>query len=158
MSLNTPLHVVNKKFGDKSKLVDKVLAVLTNDSGEDDDAFKKRIGNASNKQLIRLLERSEELKGYGGKEKLVGLIVKTQGRTKDADYVKKLGTLGMGKLLDQARAIKKAEANAKVTKEGRAKIKLARKAAADSAKSRKDANRKAVAKRIAQNRASKKKA
>ncbi len=42
-------------------------------------------------------------KAYGSRAKLVDALTKALGRTKDADYVAKLGTLSLPKLFDMAK-------------------------------------------------------
>jgi hypothetical protein len=101
----SPLQVVNEQHGGKEKLVDKLVGLIERGEMEADD-LKQRLKTASNAKLLRLLSISETLKDkYGSKEKLSQAVAQALGRAKDADYVKKLGTLSAGKLLDMAQSL-----------------------------------------------------
>jgi hypothetical protein len=53
-----PLGVVKERFGDKAKLVEEVVDVLSPRGGESKSDLKKRLSQASNGKLLRLLERA----------------------------------------------------------------------------------------------------
>lgn len=92
-----------KALGGKDKLVDKIAGALVHD-GADEGSIKDRLAKASNAQLLRLASVSEAVKkAYGSRAKLVDALAKALGRTKDADYVAKLGTLSLPKLFDMAK-------------------------------------------------------
>lgn len=126
--VKSPLQKVNEQFGGKEKLVDK-LAGLIERGEEEADAVKKRLRAASNQKLLRLLKTAEAVKAsYGTKAKLTAAVAELLGRTKDADYVKKLGSFSAGKLLDMATSLGKKAKTAKAAKPAPA----AKKAAAAS--------------------------
>lgn len=111
----SPLARQKDEFGNKEKLVDRVLGLLgqigTAGKGEGDkDELKARLLAASNKKLIRLFEISTEIKEkYGSVDKLADATAKALGRAKDVPYVSKLRTLTPGRLLDLLHAAQKRE-------------------------------------------------
>ena len=101
----TPLAQVNDEHGGKSKLVDKILGSI--DRGDDDaDTIKARLLKASNKKLLRLLAVSSTIRDkYGSVEKLAEAVGGKLNRTKDKDYMAKLGGYAPARLLDLARSL-----------------------------------------------------
>lgn len=98
-----PLSKVKELYGSKDKLVDKVASVLA-DGDNDAGSLKDRLTAASNAQLLRLAKVAEDVKkAYGSRAKLIETITRTLGRAKDNDYVQKLGSFSLPKLLDLAR-------------------------------------------------------
>ena len=117
MSQKTPLQLVTEKHGGKDKLVDKIVGLVGRGDpgaeGEDKDAFRARLLKISNQKLIRLARNAEQLKtGYGSRDKLLDTVMSGLGRTKDADYKKKLSAWTSGRLLDLARTIERRAKNA----------------------------------------------
>ena len=100
----SPLHQVNADFGGKDKLVDKIVGLLG--SGEEPrDELRKRLLGAANSKLIRLHRVASTVKDkFGSKDKLVDATATQLGKTRDKDYVEKLGSFSSGKLLDLLRA------------------------------------------------------
>ena len=107
MSTNSPMARVKEEFGGKDKLVDKIVGLLGVDAGESKDDLRKRLLGAANKKLIRLHEIAASVKQHGGHDKLVTATATGLGRTKDKDYVEKLGTFSNGRLLDVLSAAEK---------------------------------------------------
>ncbi len=107
MSNKSPLNIVNAEHGGKSKLVDKVMGLV--ERGEEEtDALRSRLQTASNKQLLRLLGVAKTVKEqYGTSAKLAASVAAALGRTKDADYVRKLESYTPAKLLDMAQSLAK---------------------------------------------------
>ncbi|MSP16063.1 MAG: hypothetical protein EXR73_05525 [Myxococcales bacterium] len=107
MSNKSPLNIVKAEHGDKSKLVDKVMGLV--ERGEEEtDALRSRLQTASNKQLLRLLGVAKTVKEqYGTSAKLAASVAAALGRTKDADYVRKLESYTPAKLLDMAQSLAK---------------------------------------------------
>jgi hypothetical protein len=95
----SPLARVKEEFGGKDKLVDKIVGVL--DSGDESkDELRKRLLGVSNTKLVRLFSVATRTKQAGGHDKLVATTAEKLNRTKDKDYVSKLGDFSNGRLLD----------------------------------------------------------
>lgn len=111
----SPLAVVKDKFGGKDKLVDQIVGMLESPaSDEPKDELRKRLLGAANKKLLHLHAVASTVKDkYGSREKLVAAAATALGRTKDKDYVTKLGTLSTPRLLDLTKV---AERKAKAAK------------------------------------------
>lgn len=108
-----PLAKVKALHGSKDKLVDMLAGALVHD-GADEGSIKDRLAKASNAQLLRLHSVSETVKkAYGSRDKLIGALAKALGKAKDKDYLTKLGTFPLPRLLDLA---KSAERRAKAAK------------------------------------------
>ena len=104
----TPLQIVNERHGGKEKLVDTIVDLTQSD--EDKGELKQRLLTAANSKLLRLAQTLETVKTkYGSQAKLVETIAASQGRTKDGDYVRKLGSYTATRLLGMV----KPEARAK---------------------------------------------
>jgi len=121
----SPLARVKEEFGGKDKLVDKIVGLLASGDESKDD-LRKRLLGAANSKLIRLAGRATSLKEIGGHDKLAAATAGALGRTKDADYVAKLGTYSSGRLLDLKSV---AEKRAKRLAAKPAKVKAAKPAA-----------------------------
>ena len=101
----SPLARVKEEFGGKDKLVDKIVGVL--DSGDESkDELRKRLLGVSNTKLIRLFSVASQTKQAGGHDKLATVTAEKLNRTKDKDYVTKLGTLSNARLLDLQGTVK----------------------------------------------------
>ena len=149
MSLQkTPLQVVKDKYGDKGSLVDILVKKLEAPTGEDEDSFRARLKSASNRKLVRLLARAEALAGHGGRDKLVSTVAEAQGRTKDADYVKKLGGHTIGRLLDLAGRARSSEASSVQTADAKRKIRAAKTSSRTAKAEARTENKKSVARRV----------
>jgi hypothetical protein len=101
----SPLQVVNEQHGGKDKLVDKLVGLIERGEMEADE-LKQKLRSVSNAKLLRLLAISETVKEkYGSKDKLVAAVAQALGRAKDADFVKRLGSASVGKLVDMAQSL-----------------------------------------------------
>ena len=70
---------------------------------EDAGAVSERLSKASNTQLLRLQKVVETVKSkYGSREKLIEAIGSAQNKSKDKDYLAKLATYPLPRLLDLA--------------------------------------------------------
>ena len=99
-----PLAVMKAKFGTKDDLVRKVSDALAV-GDQDPDALGARLKKASNKQLMRLAAVVETVnQKYGSREKLIATLSNTVGKAKDKDYLAKLGSFSLPRLLDLARS------------------------------------------------------
>jgi len=99
MAKETPIQTVKRLFGSKEKLVESVLD-FARDDDEDKSETKERLTVLSNKRLLRLAKRSEEVAKHGGRDSLATKVADAQGRGKDADYVARLKRMTAGRLLD----------------------------------------------------------
>jgi hypothetical protein len=117
MSRETPLQKVKRVYGDKDKLVAKVVAALRGD-GDDQDDLEERLKAAPNSKLLRLAEITDAVKArFGSKDKLVAALSEAVGKAKDADYVAKLRTYSPIRLWDLWRsAERRTKAAAKADK------------------------------------------
>jgi hypothetical protein len=107
MSQSSPLARVKEEFGGKDKLVDKIVGLLGVDAEESKDDLRKRLLGAANKKLIRMHAVASAVKQNGGHDGLVTATASGLGRSKDKDYVEKLGSLSNGRLLDMLGAATK---------------------------------------------------
>jgi hypothetical protein len=104
MSKETPLQAMKRLYGNKEKLVDAVVQAAR-DAGDDVSELKDRLATLSNRKLLRLAEVSKAVKEkYGSRDKLVEALGKAVGKVKDSDYLEKLRTLPMPRLLDMVRS------------------------------------------------------
>lgn len=98
-----PHTKVKELHGSKDDLVKKIAEPLAV-GDQDPDALGERLRRASNKQLLRLLSVVETVKAkYGSRDKLIEAVGKTLGKAKDKDFLAKLGTFPLPKLLDLAK-------------------------------------------------------
>lgn len=107
--MSSPLHTVKKDFGSKDALVDKLMPLLDRNADESDEDFKDRLLRVSNRKLLRLWAREQDLRSrFGSREALVDQIVALGGG--DAARRPKLLAKGTGQLLSihwgQTRAAK----------------------------------------------------
>jgi hypothetical protein len=107
----SPLSRVKDEFGGKDKLVDKIVGVLDAGDLSKDDLRKKLLGVANGK-LIRLHAVATRTKEAGGHDKLAATIADKLKRSKDKDYVNKLGEYSNGRLLDMLTVAERAQAAA----------------------------------------------
>lgn len=100
MSSKSPLVRVNDEFGGKDKLVDRIVGLIPA-GDEPKEELRKRLLGAANRKLIRLLGVAGTVKDkFGSRDKLVDATAAAVGRTKDQDYVEKMGGFSTGRLLD----------------------------------------------------------
>jgi hypothetical protein len=102
-SARHPLGRVKALHGSKADLLKKVAEPLAV-GDQDPDALAEKLRGASNKQLLRLLQVAETVKAkYGSRDKLIESLSSALGKAKDNDYVAKLKTFSLPRLLDMAR-------------------------------------------------------
>ncbi|WP_428265207.1 hypothetical protein [Haliangium sp.] len=101
-----PLAKVKRLHGSKEALIDSLAAALAKHSDDGQDEIKARLAGAPNTKLLRLHEALAAVgdKYDGSKDKLVEIVSAARGHAKDADYVAKLKTFSIPKLLDMTRA------------------------------------------------------
>lgn len=89
MSKKTPFQQVKEEHGDKEKLVDKLVGMVTAPEGDDD--FRGRLLAMANSKLLRLYAVHAEIKErFGDKEKLTAKVLELMKRAKDKDYGERL--------------------------------------------------------------------
>jgi hypothetical protein len=97
-----PKARVADAHGSKAALA-KTIAPLVARTDEDVDALEVRLRTASNAQLLRLQRASQTVKSkFGTRDKLIAAIGEASKKSKDKDYLAKLGTYSLPQLLDLA--------------------------------------------------------
>jgi hypothetical protein len=117
MSKLSPLQSVKKLHGTKDQLVSKVLEMFTPAEGESREDYAKRLKYVANAKLLRLADIGANIAKLGGAAALVTKVAELKGQAKDKDFVAKLGTLPLPRLLETyqtlSRKASKAEKSAK---------------------------------------------
>jgi hypothetical protein len=99
-----PKARVADAHGSKAALA-KAIAPLIARADEDAGQLEDRLKKASNAQLLRLQRATQTLKSkYGSRDKLIETIGAATKKSKDKDYLAKLGTFTLPQLLDLAAA------------------------------------------------------
>jgi hypothetical protein len=99
-----PLGRVKDRHGSKEALVKTLVEPLAA-ADEDTDVVRGRLLKASNQQLLRLQRVVAQVQEkWGSRDKLIDAIGKSMNKAKDADYLAKLATLSLPRLLDLATA------------------------------------------------------
>ncbi|MBN2496233.1 MAG: hypothetical protein JXR96_16690 [Deltaproteobacteria bacterium] len=103
----TPLQKVTEAFGGKDKLVDQLLGMIKRPAGDSKEDFRRKLRAQSNRKLMILLEREQQVKErFGGRDKLIEALLNARmGKAKKPDegYRKHLEKRTNGQLLDLAR-------------------------------------------------------
>ena len=95
----TPLHTVKTEFGSKEALVDALIPQLDRGADESDQDFKERLMRVSNRKLLTLLKREQDVRSaFGSREKLVDQIVALRTDS-DAGLRDRLLSQSTGRLL-----------------------------------------------------------
>ncbi|MCG5055148.1 MAG: hypothetical protein KA712_19465 [Myxococcales bacterium] len=113
-----PLAIVKAKFENKDKLVDQIVAMLSKQTDENKDDLRKRLLGASNAKLLKLHAACKTTDDkFGSHDKLVEATASAMSKSKDKDFVAKLGSFSSARLLDlervASRRLKAAAAKAK---------------------------------------------
>jgi hypothetical protein len=97
-----PLGRVKEAHGGKEALA-KALAPALAFGDEDSDTVASRLKTASNSQLLRLQRVVDTVKQkWGSRDALITALTTAENKSKDKDYVTKLSTFSLPKLLDLA--------------------------------------------------------
>jgi hypothetical protein len=97
-----PKALVASKHTSKESLVGSIIGTVAR-ADENRDEVQKRLLKASNAQLLRLAGVVETVnKKFGSRDKLIDAITKAGNSGKDKDYVAKLATYSLPRLLDLA--------------------------------------------------------
>jgi hypothetical protein len=107
-----PLALVKERFGEKSKLVEAVRALATEElwlgRTSADRGGDKGLDHVSNAKLIRLHDTLSQVKAdFGSRAKLIDAICELEKRGKDEGYKKRLGAWPVPRLYDSYKAAKK---------------------------------------------------
>lgn len=95
-----PMGRVKERFGTKEDLVKTLVEPLAA-ADEDTDQVRDRLLKASNQQLLRLQRVVTTVKEkWGSRDKLIAAIGAAMKKTKDQDYLAKLATFSLPRLLD----------------------------------------------------------
>ncbi len=106
MAIDTPVQTMKKLHGSKDKLISSIVSSAKHEGESDADATA-RLKSVSNKKLLRMGEVAKQLSDRGGRDNVVTAIGDAMGRSKDSDYLAKLGTYSNGKLMDALRSAEK---------------------------------------------------
>ncbi len=103
--MKSPLATVKEKFGEKSKLVEAVKALATDDlwlgRTSADRGHDRGLEHVSNAKLLRLHAVLTEVKEkFGTRAKLVDEILAAEKRTKDAGFKKRIEAYPVPRLYD----------------------------------------------------------
>ena len=100
MSKLSPLQTVKKLHGTKDQLISKVLGMFPPAEGESREDYAKRLKYVANAKLLRLADIGASIAKLGGAATLVTKVAELKGQAKDKDFVAKLGTLPLPRLLE----------------------------------------------------------
>ena len=87
MSKQTPLQIVNTKFGSKKDLAKRLAEVLEPGPDESKEELATRLSFVSNAKLLHLHALSEKVTAHGGRDGLVSKLAAAEGKSNDKDYV-----------------------------------------------------------------------
>ncbi|MBL4634295.1 MAG: hypothetical protein JKY56_10495 [Kofleriaceae bacterium] len=106
MANNTPIQTVKKNFESKEKLISSIAGSVKNE-GESESEAAARLKSVSNKKLLRMSEVAKQIADRGGRDEVISALGTALGRTKDEDYLTKLGTFSSATLMDMLRVAEK---------------------------------------------------
>ena len=115
---NSPLSILKARFGDdpkkaKEKLVAAVKKAAGKDLWLDRLNEEKGLQHVSNRKLLHLEQVLEAVnKAVGSRDKLIGEIAKLQGRSKDKDYMTRLGEESTPSLWDRYQSVQSSSSGA----------------------------------------------
>ncbi|MBA3545577.1 MAG: hypothetical protein H0T76_03755 [Nannocystis sp.] len=112
MSKLSPLQTVKKLHGTKDQLISKVLEMFTPAEGESKEEYAKRLKYVANAKLLRLSEVGTTIAKLGGAATLITKIAEFKGQAKDKDFVAKLGTMPLPRLLETYQTLDRKAARA----------------------------------------------
>jgi hypothetical protein len=97
-----PRAKVIAAHGSKAELAEAVARAIAT-QGQDAGALAARLKGATNAQLLRLKRVADAVKEkWGSREKLIDAIGAAYKKSKDQDYLAKLGTYSLPRLVDLA--------------------------------------------------------
>ena len=119
--MKSPLATVKAKFGDKTKLVEAVKALATEElwvgRTNSDRGGDRGLEHVSNAKLLRLHAIFTEVKEkFGSRAKLIDEVLAAENRSKDGDLKKRLERYPVPRLYDLYKSAKKRAAHAAAAK------------------------------------------
>lgn len=108
-----PGRAVEDEFGSKSKLIEAVRKLISDDLLEDRLSEDKGLERVSNKKLLRLHAIGTKVQSeFGGRGGLIDAILAAEKRTKDDGYKTRLERYPTPRLLDMVTAARRRQKNA----------------------------------------------
>lgn len=102
-----PAGRVAQGHGGKEALAKALAPMLARDD-EDSDVIATRLKTASNSQLLRLQRVADAVKQkWGSREALITALGNAEKKSKDKDYLARLGTFSLPKLFDLATTVER---------------------------------------------------
>ena len=102
-----PAGRVKEGHGGKEALAKALAPMLARDD-EDSDVIATRLKTASNAQLLRLKRVTDAVKQkWGSREALITALGNAEKKSKDKDYLARLGTFSLPKLFDLATTVER---------------------------------------------------
>jgi hypothetical protein len=117
-----PLALVKERFGDKTKLVEAIKGLATEELWlgrmNADQGGSRGLEHVSNAKLLRLHATFTEVKEkFGTRDKLIDAILTAENRSKDAGFKKRIEAYPVPRLYDHYKsASKRAKATAAAKK------------------------------------------
>lgn len=94
--------------GSKAALAKQLASAIARED-QDTDVLAGQLAKASNQQLLRLARVTERVKAkWGSRDKLIAAIGSAQKKSKDKDYLAKLETYSLPRLVDIAASVERA--------------------------------------------------
>jgi hypothetical protein len=102
MSKQSPLQIVNSKFGSKKDLAKKLAELLEPGPDESKEELATRLSFVSNAKLLHLQLLADKIATHGGRDGLVQKIAAAEQKSKDKDYIAALTkSRSLGWLVDR---------------------------------------------------------
>ena len=106
MPKQTPLQIVNTKFGSKKDLAKRLAEVLEPGPDESKEELATRLSFVSNAKLLNLQQLADKVAANGGRDGLVQKIAAAERKSNDKDYVAALTkNRSLGWLVDRLEAL-----------------------------------------------------
>jgi hypothetical protein len=87
MSKQSPLQIVNSKFGSKKDLAKRLAEVLEPGPDESKEELATRLSFVSNAKLLHLQQLADKVASHGGRAGLVQKIAAAEHKSNDKDYI-----------------------------------------------------------------------
>lgn len=87
MPKQSPLQIVNEKFGSKKDLAKRLAEVLEPGPDESKEELATRLSFASNAKLLHLQALADKVAAAGGRDGLVQKIAAAERKSNDKDYI-----------------------------------------------------------------------
>jgi hypothetical protein len=112
MANKAPLAIVKERFGDKTKLVEAIKGLATEElwlgRTNTDQGGNRGLEHVSNAKLLRLHATFTEVKEkFGTRDKLIEAVLTAENRSKDAGYKKRIEAYPVPRLYDHYKSASK---------------------------------------------------